>query len=119
MKKKVKGSSPYNPINYTDKVSYITIPCANDECVKLIDKVREIIEEMGQIVCFTPEWSRTDGMLVFHLEEPFEGKELDKFLEEIKKYSKKVHIGRDSRDDTNFLMFPSNLYKVSGGRFVG
>jgi hypothetical protein len=118
MKKKVK--SPYNPLNgNTDKVSHITIPCDNDECVELINKVREIIEEMGQIICYSPDWSRTDGMLVFHLDEPFEGKELDKFLEEIKKYSKKVHIGRDSRDDTNFLMFPSDLYKVSGGRVVG
>ena len=119
MKKKVKGSSPYNPINYTDKVSYITIPCANDECVKLIDKVREIIEEMGQIVCFTPEWSRTDGMFVFNLDEPFEGVELVKFIEEMKKYSKTLKIGRDSRDDTNFLIFPSGLYDVVGGRVVG
>jgi hypothetical protein len=105
----------------TDKWFHITIPCNNDECEKLINKVREFIEEIGQIVCFTPEWSRADGMLVFHLDEPFEGKLLDKFLEEMKKYSKdgKVHIGRDSRDDTNFLMFPSNLYKVSGGRIVG
>ena len=90
----------------TDKWFHITIPCNNDECEKLINKVREFIEEIGQIVCFTPEWSRTDGMFVFNLDEPFEGVELVKFIEEMKKYSKTLKIGRDSRDDTNFMILP-------------
>ena len=103
----------------TDKWFHITIPCANDDCVKLINEISDVIEKMGQIVSYTPEWSRTDGMFVFNLDEPFEGVELVNFREEMKKYSKTLKIGRDSRDDTNFLMFPSDLYKVSGGRIVG
>jgi len=109
----------YTQMNYTDKVSHITIPCVNDDCVKLINEISDVIEKMGQIVCYEPEWSRSDGCMVFNLDEPFEGKELDKFIEEMKKYSKRLKIGRDSRDVTNFLIFPSGLYEVVGGKVVG
>jgi len=39
----------------TDKWFHITIPCANDDCVKLINEISDVIEKMGQIVSYLPQ----------------------------------------------------------------